>query len=235
MELQCESCQTPLDGQPVTQLLCGHRYHTLCFLQNLEVAIAGEIIEQIQCDACHQYLLFQDQEGDAEDVEQQEEEQYGPENNPDLPEQPQTPIQTERQRIHALWDSNKEFKKDLKTYMKAEREISKPRLAFQKLLAAKKTELKQVYLPIKLRLEGIYNTKKDELMESNECKAYRKASARSQRYYSIIHNKYNLPNSAFRYLREKRGCKRLHRPYRRWCSTPQYMIRRAIRFRFRYW
>ncbi len=230
MELQCETCQTPLDGRPVTQLLCGHRYHTLCFLQNLEVAIAGDIGHQIQCDACHQDLLFVNEE--EEEQEEEEEVVYGPENNPDLLEhQPQT----ERQRVHTLWETNQVFQKDLKTFIKATREISKPRNTFKKLLVTKKTELKEVYTPIRLRLEGLYNTKKDELMASPECKAYKKATAKAQRYYTLISDRYNLNSSSFRYLREKRGCKYLQKPYRRWYSTPSWMIRRAIRFRFRYY
>jgi len=232
MELQCETCQTPLGDQAVTQLLCGHRYHTQCFLHNLEVAIAGDIGHQIQCVACHQHLLFLDDgEHEVEDMDT-DEEINGPENNPDLQEdQPQT----ERQRVHTLWETNQVFQKDLKTYIKATREISKPRSTLKKLLATKKTELKEVYTPIRLRLEGLYNTKKDELMASAECKAYKKATAKANRYYTLLTEKYNLHSSSFRYLREKRGCKYLQKPYRRWCSTPSWMIRRAIRFRFRYY
>lgn len=231
MELQCESCHTPLEQAAATQLLCGHRYHTQCFLHSLEVAIVNEIPHQARCVSCHTDLFFFNEEDDGD---ANAEETYGPENNPELQDQ-ETPEVTERQRVHALWDTNQQFQTDLKTYIQAERDISKPRKAFQKLLITKKRELNEIYMPIKLRLEGIYNTKKDELMDSTESKTYRKALARSQRYYTHVRTKYNLHNSSFRYLREKRGCKRLYRSRRRWYTSPQWMIRRAIRFRFRHY
>lgn len=231
MELQCETCHLPLENQPSLQLLCGHRYHTQCFLHNLEVAIANENAHQAQCVGCQQYLFFVNEEHESDD-EEEEQIQYGPENNQNL--QHQQPL-TERQRVHNLWDTNSEFKKDLKIYMKSQRDMARPLRAFQTVLMTKKRELNEIYMPMKLRLEGIYNTKKDELMNTEECKAYRRALARCQRYYNLVHTKYTLTNSAFSYLREKRGCKRLKRYRYRWVTTPHWMIRRAIRFRFRYY
>ncbi len=229
MELECQSCQTPLAEEPTTQLLCGHLYHTRCFLHNLRVAIQGDLVHEIHCVSCDQHVF--------PPLLQQEEEQeqiFVPIDETQTDEEVQQE-QTERQRVHSLWDTNNDFRKDLQKFMKSTRDSSKPRIAFQKLLATKKRELKEIYLPIQLRLEGIYNTKKDELMNSNECKDYRKASARSLRYYSLVREKYNLHGSSFRYLREKRGCKRLQKPFRRWCLSPHWMIRRAIRFRTKYW
>jgi hypothetical protein len=230
MELQCETCQTPLGDTPATQLLCGHRYHTQCFLHTLEVAILNENPQQTFCAVCHTHFFFVN---DDQEEEEEEEVQYGPENNPETQTQDQP--QRERQRVHTLWNTNPEFKKDLKTYMKSQRDMARPLRAFQTVLTTKKRELNEIYMPIKLRLEGIYNTKKDELMNTDECKAYRRALARCQRYYTLVHTKYTLTNSAFYYLREKRGCKRLKRYRHRWASAPQWMIRRAIRFRFRYY
>jgi hypothetical protein len=214
MEGNCSVCEELLEGRPTTQLLCGHQYHTQCFLTNLAVA---ETMGDVHCVTCHVGLL-----PDFEDEEEEEEEQ---EENNDA-----GTYAAEEERLLNLYDTNETFRKDIKKYVLALRGAAKPRTAFRKLAATKKAELAPTWTLIKAQYEGLYNVKKDELLQSQEYKAFRSSDARITRLFTNLRQRYELTGWGIRALRVKPGCKSIHRHYR-WRDSPRYIMRRALRLR----
>ena len=216
MEPTCSVCEEALTNTPTTQLGCGHFYHTQCFLTNLAVA---EDLHDMECVVCHQGL-FPDIEGEVEE-----------DNN--THGTPQS-AQIAETRISNLFDTNEAFRKDIQKYKHAVRGISKPKAAFKKLAAAKKAELTPIWTQIKHQYEGLYHTKKDELTQSQEYKAYKTADARVSRLWTNLRAKYNVNAWSLRGLRTKPGYKRLYR-YNSWRDSPPRVIRRALRLRLPWW
>ncbi len=216
MEGNCSVCEHPLQGRPITQLLCGHSYHTQCFLTNLAVA---EDITDIICVTCHVGLL---PDFEHEQEEQQEEEQEE--------EEDQNNNVAEEERLLNLYDTNETFRKDIKKYVMALRGAAKPRTAFRKLAATKKTELAPTWALIKAQYEGLYNVKKDELTQSAEYKEFRSADARITRLFTHLRQRYDLTGWGIRCVRVKPSCKSIRRHYH-WRNSPRYVLRRALRRR----
>lgn len=214
METVCTLCEEPLEGQPQMELLCHHRYHTQCFLTNVATAIHGGQ-DNLQCVVCHQHLFEQEEEENIYEEDEQTENE--------------TAVDSERTRLFQLWDNNAEFRADIKKYQQALRGSSQSFKTFKELLRAKKTELNTIYLPIKLHIEGLYSVHKEQIKQSQAHKDYSSALRKSVRYYTNLQQKYNMNSWSLSILREKRGCKRLQRPYHRWRSRPSWLIRRAIR------
>jgi hypothetical protein len=214
MEANCCVCEEALQERPTTQLLCGHQYHTQCFLTNLAVA---ENIWDVQCVACHQGLL--------PDFEHEEEQEEQEDQNNDA-----GTYAEEETRISNLYDTNEAFRKDIKKYMSALRAAAKPRATFRKLAAAKKAELAPTWAQIKAQYEGHYNLKKDELIQSAEYKAFRSCDSRINRLFSLLRERYNVTGWGIRILRTKPGCKSIRR-HLSWRDSPRYIIRRILRLR----
>jgi len=214
METVCILCEEPLEGQPQMELLCHHRYHTQCFLTNVATAIHGGQ-DNLQCVVCHQHLFEQEEEENIYEEDEQTENE--------------TAVDSERTRIFQLWDTNAEFRADIKKYQQALRRSSQSFKTFKELLREKKTELNTIYLPIKLHIEGLYSVHKEQIKQSQAHKDYSSALRKSVRYYTNLQQKYNMNSWSLSILREKRGCKRLQRPYHRCRSRPSWLIRRAIR------
>ncbi len=222
MEGQCSICEEPLHQRPSTQLLCGHFYHTQCFLTNLAVA---ENMWDVHCGTCHTGLLpdFEHEHHEDEEEEEQEEDE-----NDDA-----GTYHAEETRILQLYDTNEGFRKDIKKYIAAVRGTAKPRTALRKLIATKKTELAPTWAQIKAQYEGLYSIKKNELLNSQEYKAFRSANARVNRLFSILHEQYNITGWGIRILRTKPGCKSI-RSHWRYRDSPRYIIRHGLRLRLPY-
>jgi len=221
MEGHCPVCEHPLQERPITQLLCGHSYHTQCFLTNLAVA---ETMGDVHCVTCHTGLLpdfvHEEQEQEQEEEQQDENDDEGT-------------YAAEEERLSNLYDTNETFRKDIKKYVIALRGAAKPRATFRKLAATKKTELAPTWAQIKAMYEGHYSTKKDELMQSAEYKAFRSSDSRINRLYSLLHQRYNVTGWGLRSLRTKPGCKSIRR-YSPWRDSPRYIVRRTLRLRLPY-
>lgn len=203
----CGLCNLALADLPQIQLPCTHRSHTHCFLANLEDTGPFNW-RYLECVECHVALF---PEPDHVSVASHN---------------------SEGTRIENLLETNRTFKKDLKFYMHAKRSVSKPLLAFRRLVAAKKAEVAPVYAQIKAQYEGLSNTKKDELMASEEYKTYKRADARSYSLYRGLLRKYNLHRGFYHALRTKPGFKLLSPPSR-WRDRPSWIIRKALRLYLR--
>ena len=217
----CTLCQHEFQNFPRIELACHHSFHTHCFLANLGT-VNPQNIPFLQCTTCEQPLFAQHEEG--EEVEETFENQSVA----------STHSRTiEETRVSNLWETNPTFRKDIKEYIKTTRSVSKPRLAFQRLLKTKKTELQPIYSQIKAQYEGLYNVKKNDIMSSNEYKEFRSAEAKVARYWTLLREKYDVRSYSIHGLRDKRGCKTIHRP-NTWRGSPKFIIRHALRLRLPY-
>jgi hypothetical protein len=139
-------------------------------------------------------------------------------------------------RILNLYNTNRTFRRDIKTYAHACSSIHRHKVELQKLLAMKKAELAQPYALMKAQYEGLYNTKKEEVVASDAYKNYRKADARTQRLYTNLGTKYRVFSYHFLALQTIPGLKRLRRRYSwGYYSRPSSLIRRALGLRLPRW
>lgn len=227
MEQLCSICNRDIQNFPTTELLCHHVCHTTCFLNNIRNA---EELHFLSCVTCER-PVFGDEVADEEEEEEEEQTELVEE----VIEQPDNLIMTDENnqsnRVNRLFERNEQFRKDLKKYMLASRACAQPYKAFQKIVTAKKTELKPRYAQIKAMYEGLYHTKKNELIASDEYKNYRKADAKMKRYWNLLREKYDVRGNSLQYLTDKKGFKTLHRPYWSYRRSCQSIIRRALRLR----
>lgn len=212
----CAYCEHEFQNFPRIELACHHSFHTHCFLANLTTTNPEHLVF-LPCRTCEQPVFAHAQEEEEEQEEAQSVESTHSGTH-------------EQTRLSNLWDTNPTFRREVQTYMKATRDVSKPRIAFQKLVKTKKTELLPTYTQIKAQYEGLYNVKKDEIQASVEYKTFKSASARQARYWNLLREKYDVTTWGLHGLRGKRGCKSIRRPFY-WRDTPQYIIRRALRLR----
>lgn len=216
MAQTCGFCQQEIGETPKIELLCHHFFHTNCFLVNF-----GD-----QCAVCEQPFLPQEHQEDHEEINEDHEEQASVHSDDS---------NLGYTRIRTLYDTNPRFRRDIKTYMHAQRSMNKPRKEFQALLATKKAELVAPYTLIKAQVEGLYSVKKDDIMNSEQYKAYKRADGRVTRYYSNLQRNYNIRSYQFTGLHHIPGLKRLQKPAHRYWSTPARLVRRALRLRLSYW
>ena len=214
MAQTCGFCEQEIGDVPKIELMCHHFFHTNCFLVNF-----GD-----QCAVCAEPFVQEAQE-EEEEVEEQEEADAVSVHS----------THSGYTRIQNLYQTNATFRRDIKTYMHACRSVSKPQKEFKALLAVKKAELTPTYTLMKAQVEGLYNVKKDEVMNSEQYKAYKRADGRMTRYYSNLQRKYNIRNYQLSGLHHIPGLKRLQRSYRRYWNSPARLIRRALRLRLPYW
>ena len=117
-------------------------------------------------------------------------------------------------RIRTLYETNETFKTLVQKLSKKRRLVSKTQTAYTKLIKTKKQEIKNQLLAIKAQLEGLTETKKSEIRESDTYKEWMSAN----RGYSCLVNKmrgeYNCSERKLgRALKEKTGFRRFT-PYR---------------------
>jgi hypothetical protein len=229
MEPVCPYCEEAFTAQPQTELPCHHRYHTQCFLDTILVTVLGQLPHnRIQCVVCHTLLLedFQQEDADEEEEEHEEEDQE----EEDAQSVGSTTSQT---RILNLWNTNLQFRKDIKSYQASCKGVCRPLREFQALARTKKQEVASRFALLKAQYEGLAGTKKDEIVQSPEYKAYKSAIAKQTRWITKLRDTYDVSGFTLRHLRGIRGLKSLRRPYY-WRSRPNYIIRRALRLRLTY-
>jgi hypothetical protein len=202
----CPICEETLNNLPCTELLCHHKYHTECFLAH--AATGAQPLYNIECPACYEPLL------PVADPYEHE------------PGGPATAAMSETQMLNAF-DTNEQFRQDLKAYVKATEASSKPRRAFQKLITTKKNELKELAAPLLNQVKVMYAAKRDELLTSEQFKDFKKAEAKWRRLYSNLRTLYQVDRYSIRALRVRPGMHRLHAPS--WYSrSPNRMVGGAL-------
>ena len=218
MAQTCGFCEQEIGQVPKIELFCHHFFHTNCFLLNM-----GD-----QCAVCHE-PFFENENGLEEEGEIEDHDDIESIGS-------HVSAATAAARVLNLFNTNRNFRRDIKTYVQASSSVSRPRRELHKLIAVKKAELAQPYALIKAHYEGLYNTKKDEIVQSDPYKAYKRADARTQRLYTNLGTKYRVYSYHFAALQALPGLKRLRRPCRwRYYSRPTSLIRRALRLRLPWW
>jgi hypothetical protein len=212
----CGYCHEELGERPRMELLCHHIFHTHCVLNELHMD------DDLRCASCQEFLY----------PNEVEDNQSVASNHSDAS------VTQESTRVLNLYTTNRTFRRDIKTYAHAISSMNKPKTDLQKLIALKKAELAQPYALIKAHYEGLYNTKKDELVQSEAYKSYKRADARSKRLYINLETKYRINKNHFPTLQTIAGLKRLRYTSRwrwRYYTRPSSLIRRALRLRLPYW
>lgn len=209
----CGICNEDLGELPRTELLCHHICHTSCFLNTIQ---ATNFYDQrfLACVVCEE--PFFEQDNDSVQTDETE--------------------NSDAQRANTLYETNTNFRKDIKYYMYVKRALNRPHRNFRNLLAVKKAEVQDAYMLMKAQYEGLYNTKKDELTQSEEYKLYSQAQKKYLVTYSSLRRKYNVTRAMLYSLRTRPGLKSIS-SHRWYYSTvrPGYMIRKALRLRLRAW
>jgi hypothetical protein len=198
----CSLCEETLNNLPCTELLCHHKYHTQCFLTN--IATGHQELHAIHCVVCEQGVFAAEQ-----DNEDHEENHFVGDHT----------VQDDVQFLQ-LYETNAQFREDLKKCVKAGEESSKPRKAFHTLLLQKKRELKEILEPHIAEAQAAYDTKKDELLESEAFKNYKKTNGKWLRLWTKLVSVYHVNRYNVSYLRSKPGLRRLH--------APTYYERRSV-------
>lgn len=176
----CWRCENPLLGeQQQTELLCHHRMHTACFLQIAHL--------DYNCPYCNEPI---NPNGPAAQYEHHESDVEGA-------------------RIRNLYETNARFKELAQKIAKKRRLVSQKQTAYLKFMKTKKEEIRNQLLVIKAQLEGLTETKKTEIKNSDAYKEYISAT----RGYTMLENKlrqqYNCsPRKFARSLKEKPGFRR---------------------------
>lgn len=213
----CGYCQEEFGERPRVELLCHHFFHTQCMLDRLHLD------DDLQCSHCHEFIYPNEANGDNESVHS---------------DHSNASNSAAGDRILNLYNTNRVFRRDIKTYAHALSSISKPKKELLKVIALKKAELAQPYALIKAQYEGLYNTKKDDIIQSEAYKAYRKADAKERRIYTSLQTKYRINKNHFPTLQTIPGLKRLRVTSRwrwRYYNRPSSLIRRALRLRLPWW
>lgn len=225
----CSICEEILGERPRTELLCHHFFHTECVLTNIANGHPDQM-DLLRCVTCQEAIF-----NAVEDQEEEEDNTSVVSNNSSNHSYATGAAAT---RVLNLYNANRNFRRDIKTYAHAVSSMSKPRRELQKLIALKKAELAQPYALIKAQYEGLYNTKKDELAQSESYKTYRRTDARAQRLYTNLGTKYRINKNHFAVLQTLPGLKRLRSTCRwrwRYYNRPSALIRRALRLRLPWW
>jgi hypothetical protein len=212
----CGLCEGALLDHPQTELRCHHFFHTECLLNNMAhfITLHHHQFHQLQCSLCDEHLLVD------EEVQEDNEEP--------------TTVDHTSTRVNRLYDTNEEFRKDIKKYRDALRGASKPRKEFQKRLATTKAEIAPAYALLKSQVKALYTLKKEELVNSTEYKATRSADRTYIKYCTMLRTKYNVGPRMLAHLATRPGCKSLRRPSLWRYSSPFWLIRRALRLRLRF-
>jgi len=208
----CGICEHEIGEVPKIELLCHHFFHTNCFLLS-----QGET-----CAVCEEPLL--EEEAEAEE---------GADEEADDAQSVQSTPQTDQTFILNLYNTNRHFRRDIKTYAHAVSSINRHKREVQKLLAEKKAEVATPYALLKAQYEGLYNTKKEEVVNSDAYKNYKRFDTRARRLYAGLRTKYGVYSYQFPAFRNTPGLKRLRGPRHAYGggSRPSSLISCALRLR----
>lgn len=137
---------------------------------------------------------------------------------------------SEETRIQNLYNTDIKFKKAAKKLAKQKAISRRNRTKVVSLVKQKKGEIRNQLLLLKAQVEGLTNTKKQEVFDSQEYKDYIK----SQRTYTALENRIRRdytcsPRLLQRALQEKPGFKRFN-PKSRWRDRSYYLFQRPWRF-----
>ena len=137
---------------------------------------------------------------------------------------------SEETRIQTLYNTDTKFKKAAKNLVKQKGLCGRNRTKVVNLIKQKKNEIRNQLLLIKAQMEGLTNTKKQEIFNSQEYKDY----VKSQRTYTALENRLRRdytcsPKLLQRALQEKTGFKRFN-PRHRWRDRSYYLFQRPWRF-----
>jgi hypothetical protein len=223
MEAFCELCEEPLGQAATTELLCGHRFHTLCCLVNFQVAARGRRFEQVTCVTCQQGLLPENEREEAPPTEEDDRQSTGSHES-----------RTEEKRVNTLFDTDPKFRETLKSYVQEYRKAAKPRAAFQAYLAERRRELRMLTQPLLVQLEEIHKQKKNQVLESEEYKEYKTCTKKVLGKYYRLANKYNLDSWTLGILRKRKGFRGLRPSWYFRSSNLSWKIRRSLRIRIRF-
>lgn len=210
MEEICVYCANALQPDDVKcQLQCRHSFHTNCLLRHFSRYDAN-------CPTCHaEIFAFADDDNESVDSEF-------------------TSDERNLIRFNAIYDTNEGFRKDAKKYMETYRATSKSYTSFTRVLKAKKNELLPQYTQIKGQVKQLFQTKKNEIMNTTEYKAYKSAQAKNTRFFRYLQKEYDLPRRWLNILRTKPGYRSVRRPFS-WRHSPTSTINRALRLRLPYY
>ena len=229
MEAVCPYCHQPFNAQTETQLPCHHRYHTQCFLNHIMLEMTSpNFPADAHCMSCD-HILFPGVYGEEEEDGEEEE---GDEASVATNET----TGVAGTRVINLYNTNRVFRRDIKTYAHAFSSVSRPKREFKALIKEKRTELNEPYALMKAQYEGLYNVRKQQILDSESYKNYKRADARMRRLYTSLGQKYRVYSYHFHALSQFPGLKRLKGPSRwRYYDRPNRLIHRGLRLRLPYW
>lgn len=139
----------------------------------------------------------------------------------------------EGNRIRNLYDTNATFKAFAQKLVKKNQLVKKKEVAYAKLIKAKKLEIRPQLLAIKSQLEGLTETKKTEIRESDTYKEYLSAHRAYTGMKTKLRTEYNFTDRKLaKALVNKVGFRRFNPSrgrYRYWRSP----LTRAFYFHIR--
>jgi hypothetical protein len=153
----CWRCNEEMhEDQQKIQLLCQHSMHTNCFLQIVHL--------NYPCPHCNEPI-------NPNDVDHEEHQEHQE--------------QTEESRIQTLYENDNAFQTLAKTIVKKRLIASRKEKELTRFIKMKKGEIRNQLLAIKAQLEGLTETKKREIRESN----LYKECVSAKRGYSLLTGK----------------------------------------------
>ena len=192
-QVVCWRCDQDItEDQQQMELLCHHKMHTACFLQIAHL--------DYYCPHCNEAL------------------------NPNVAilNANQYDSDHEGTRIRNLYDTNPTFKTFAQKLVKKSQLVKKKETAYAKLIKTKKLEIRPQLLAIKSQLEGLTETKKTEIRQSDIYKEYLSAYRAYTGMKTKLRTEYNCTDRKLaRALENKVGFRRFNPSrgrYRYWRS-----------------
>lgn len=208
----CTFCHREMEeGHPRTTLFCQHTLHTFCFYTDLIENYDNDILFY-RCPECH--VRFTN-------------------NVPEewVPNLDETTA-TNEALIQVAYETNPEFKQDIKKVIQTSKQTSKHQTALRKVANQKKQELKEPLQAAKNHIKELIQIKQHEFKESEEYKTYTRESSKTNRLITNLRKKYGYNSWDLRKaLKDKIGRRNARHLY--WAMTPSYLSRRFFRYRLR--
>ena len=175
--MNCPFCNNLLEEQQLKiTLLCGHTYHTRCFL----VHSVRDHLNDFVCTVCNEQIITHDIYEEA---------------NP-------PPSTTE---CETLSDSSEEFRNGITTILEKYKKYNKMRALLTKKVVPIIREFKSYIKPQISILKNYIKSKKTHIKELEEYKNTRKELGTYKRYVTSFCNKHNITEYELRrYLRKTR-------------------------------
>lgn len=213
---QCTFCQVELLETDVkSEMPCHRFFHTAC-LVNLWFDEDWNHFDD--CAICQPLLGGHGHGQNQNDFQQ----------NYDVPNQDEV---QPRQRIRNLFDTDEQFRKKVKELVKQKTIVTKARSVAEKLNRTKKGEIRNQLLLIKAQLQGLIETKQEEVQTSVEYKEYMKSKRKYGTLMNHLEQEYRCRESCLRdYLNDKPGMRRFD-GLRRWKHSRYTILTRPWRYR----